>query len=380
MSSPATDPAPLPRQAPTSPPEPAPLRVAIVGTGNIARFHARALLAEPERAVLVAAVDVDPEALESFRSRHAIPRGYADLDRMLTAERPDLVHVCTPPGVHRAQVEACLGAGSSVLVEKPPALSLAEAEKMAAAEGGEHGPWMATVFQHRFGSGALRLRALMDAGVLGRPLVATCHTTWFRPQEYFDLPWRGKWETEGGGPTLGHGIHQTDLLLALLGEWTEVSAVVRRQARDVETEDVSLARVDFANGAVASVVTSLLSPQEESRIRIDFERATVELTHLYGYGDDDWRLTPAPGFEEEVTAAWDAAEHGVNSGHHAQVVRVLDALRDGTPPPVTSRDALSSLRLVAAVYASSFEGRPVTPADLGPESSFHDRMNGGRSL
>jgi predicted dehydrogenase len=299
---------------------------------------------------------------------------------MLTAERPDLVHGGPPPGLHRAQVEACRGAGSSVLVEKPPALSLAEAEKMAAAEGGDRGPWMATVFQHRFGSGALRLRSLMDSGVLGRPLVATCHTTWFRPQEYFDLPWRGRWETEGGGPTLGHGIHQTDLLLALLGEWTEVSAVVRRQARDVETEDVSLARVDFANGAIASVVTSLLSPQEESRIRIDFERATVELTHLYGYGDDDWRLTPAPGFEEEITAVWEAGEHGVNSGHHAQIVQVLDALRAGTPPPVTSRDALSSLRLVAAVYASSFEKRPVTPADLGPGSPFHDRMNGGRSL
>ncbi|GAA1113313.1 Gfo/Idh/MocA family protein [Nocardiopsis metallicus] len=378
MSSSSSAPAPVTASAPS--PVPEPLRVAIVGTGNIARFHAQALLAEPGRAALVAAVDVDPGALESFRSRHTIPRGYADLDRMLTAERPDLVHVCTPPGIHRAQVEACLGAGASVLVEKPPALSLAEAEKMAAAEGGDRGPWMATVFQHRFGSGALRLRALIDSGVLGRPLLATCHTTWFRPQEYFDLPWRGKWETEGGGPTLGHGIHQTDLLLALLGEWTQVSAVVRRQARDVETEDVSLARVDFASGAIASVVTSLLSPQEESRIRIDFERATVELAHLYGYGDDDWRLTPAPGFEEEITTAWEAGEHGVNSGHHSQIVQVLDALRAGSPPPVTSRDALSSLRLVAAVYASSFEQRPVTPADLAPGSPFHERMNGGRSL
>ncbi|GAB3693876.1 Gfo/Idh/MocA family protein [Nocardiopsis oceani] len=378
MNSPSPEPVPGPTSDKSR--GQAPVRVAIVGTGNIARFHAEALLAEPERASVVAAVDVDPPALESFRSRHAIPRGYASLESMLVAERPQLVHVCTPPGVHRDQVEACLGAGASVLVEKPPALSLVEAEKMAAAEGGEHGPWMATVFQHRFGSGALRVRSLMEAGVLGRPLVATCHTTWFRPQEYFDVPWRGRWKTEGGGPVLGHGIHQTDLLLALLGEWTEVSAVVRRQARRIETEDVSIARVDFANGAVASVVTSLLSPQEESRIRIDFEHATVELTHLYGYGDDDWRITPAPGFEEQVAEAWEAAEHGVNSGHHSQIVRVLDALRDGSPPPVTSKESLSTLRMVAAVYASSFEGRPVTPADLGPDSPFHERMNGGRSL
>lgn len=357
-----------------------PLRVAVVGTGNIARLHAEALKAEPERAEIVSAVDVSAQALDTFRERFAVPTGYTEPEEMLRKERPDLVHVCTPPGLHRPQVEACLGAGASVLVEKPPALSLAEAEKMAAAEGGEQGPWMATVFQHRFGSGALRVADLMSSGVLGRPLVATCHTTWFRPQEYFDVPWRGRWETEGGGPTMGHGIHQMDLLLALLGEWTEVSAVVRRQARDVETEDVSMARVDFANGAIASVVNSLLSPQEESRIRIDFENATVELLHLYGYGDEDWQITPAPGCEEEVMAAWKAGPSGHNSGHHAQIVQVLDALRSGVAPPVTAAESLRTLRLVAGVYASSFEGRPLTPDELGPASPFHDRMSGGRSL
>lgn len=100
-------------------PAPEPLRVAITGTGNITRLHTEALLAEPERAAPVAAVDVAPGAPEPFRSRHAIPRGYADPDRMLPARRPDPVHVCAPPGVHRAQVEACLGVGASVLVEKP---------------------------------------------------------------------------------------------------------------------------------------------------------------------------------------------------------------------------------------------------------------------
>ncbi len=93
-----------------------------------------------------------------------------------------------------------------------------------------------TVFQHRFGSGAQRLRALAAAGALGRPLLAVCHTTWFRDQAYFDVPWRGRWETEGGGPTMGHGIHQLDLLLSVLGEWAEVSAVARRQARRYDTD------------------------------------------------------------------------------------------------------------------------------------------------
>src|SRR5579875_3386597 len=108
---------------------------------------------------------------------------------------------------------------------------------------------------------------------------------------------------------MGHGIHQMDMVADILGDWTEVSAVARQQARRMETEDLSLAHVTFASGAVASVINSVLSPREESYLRFDFERATVELTHLYGYGDADWRLTPAPG-AEEVLDAWEAGERG----------------------------------------------------------------------
>jgi predicted dehydrogenase len=351
------------------------ITVAIVGTGNIARIHLDALRALDGQAEVIAAADTDAARLREFCSRHGIAVSRASLAELLDAARPDLVHLCTPPGVHAEQAVSCLRAGSSVLVEKPPALSLAELELMAAAEG-RRGPWLATVFQHRFGSGARRLRAMIRAGVLGRPLLAVCHTTWFRDQAYFDVPWRGRWDTEGGGPTMGHGIHQVDLLACLLGDWAEVSAIARRQARRVETEDLSLAHVTFASGAVASVVNSVLSPREESYLRFDFERATAELSHLYGYGDDDWRITPAPGCEADVLAAWKAGERGVPSGHRAQFSAVLRSLRDRTAPPVTSGGALRTMRLVAGVYASAFLGRPVHPGDLGPESPFYHRMDG----
>jgi predicted dehydrogenase len=355
------------------------VRAAIVGTGNIARVHAEALHAlrdDGSGAVeLVAGVDVDTDRLAAFAAAHDLGERFTDLDEMLRVVRPDLVHVCTPPGLHRQQVQACLAAGATTVVEKPPALTLAELDELAAAESTD-GPWVATVFQHRFGSGARRLQELMATGVLGRPLLALCHTTWFRPQSYFDVPWRGRWDTEGGGPTMGHGIHQMDLLVALLGEWTSVSAIARKQARVVDTEDLSMAHVTFANGAAAGVVNSVVSPREESYVRIDFERATVELTHLYGYGDDDWRITPVPGSEESVTAAWKAGEVGVRSGHRAQFAHVLRCLREHRPPPVTSADARRTMQLVAGVYASAFTGRPVTPAELDASSPFHARMQG----
>lgn len=368
-----------------------PVRVAIVGTGNIAAVHAKALAALSAgtagtagtggagipAAAIVAAMDTDDSRLGPFCAEFGIPAGYRDLAGLLSRARPDLVHVCTPPAAHLDIAIACLRAGASALVEKPPVLSLREFDQVAAAEGGP--PWFATVFQHRFGSGQRRLRSLAASGALGRPLLAICHTTWFRDQAYFDVPWRGRWDTEGGGPTMGHGIHQMDMLLDVLGEWAGVSAIARTQARRMATEDLSLAHVTFASGAVASVVNSVLSPREESYLRFDFERATVEVTHLYGYGDDDWRITPAPGFEDEVLAAWKHAEHGARSGHAAQFALVLAALREGRRPPVPPDAARRTMALVAGIYASAFTGRPVTPGDLAPGAAFYNEMNAGWS-
>jgi predicted dehydrogenase len=357
-----------------------PVTVALVGTGSIAGVHIQALRALGDPVTVVAATDTDSAALRDFCARHEIPAAYDGVAEMLDAARPDLVHVCTPPGAHADQAITCLNAGSSVLVEKPPALSLSEMHAIATAQG-EHGPWFAAVFQHRFGSGARRLKKLIDDGALGRPLLAVCSTAWFRDQSYFDEPWRGRWDTEGGGPTMGHGIHQMDLLCYLLGDWSQVSAVARRQSRRTQTEDLSLAHVTFASGAVASVVNSVLSPREESYLRFDFERATVELTHLYGYRDEDWRITPAPGADSTVHAAWQAGEHGVASGHQAQFGHVLRAVAEGSAPPVTLSEALRSMQLVAAIYASAFSDRTIRPADLGPSSPFYRRMDGdGRAV
>jgi predicted dehydrogenase len=369
----------------------APARVAIVGTGNIARIHVEALRSLPGQADVVAGVDVDRTRLAAFAAEHGIEEQYDDLGELLRQAKPDLVHLCTPPGLHFQHAQRCLEAGVSVLAEKPPVLSLHELDQLAVAAGsgrqstgtggpGGHsmgGPWFAAVFQHRFGSSARRLSSLAAAGVLGRPLLALCHTTWFRDQAYFDVAWRGRWDSEGGGPTMGHGIHQMDLMLSVLGDWAEVSAVARRQARQMETEDLSLAHVIFANGAAASVVNSVLSPREESYLRFDFERATVELTHLYGYSDDDWRVTPAPGHERAVLTAWKAGEAGLPSGHHAQFAEVLRCLRDGAPPPVTLAASRQTLALVAGIYAAAFGHHPVRPQDLGPASPFYTRMDGG---
>ncbi|GAA3817131.1 hypothetical protein GCM10022206_64500 [Streptomyces chiangmaiensis] len=203
------------------------IKAAVVGAGAIARgahLPALARLAAEGEVEIVAAVDIDADALERLCAERGIPHAYHDLGRMLAERRPDLVAVCTPPALHREQTVAALRAGAWVWCEKPPMPVLADFDAVEAEEGTNGGPYAAIVFQHRFGSGARHVRRLLAGRAMGRPLVAHCQTTWYRDAAYYAVPWRGRWRTEGGGPAMGHGIHQMDLLLDLLGPWREARA------------------------------------------------------------------------------------------------------------------------------------------------------------
>ncbi|WP_436530875.1 Gfo/Idh/MocA family protein [Actinoplanes sp. HUAS TT8] len=343
-------------------------RAAIVGTGAIAAAHASALRKHASRVDLVAVADLVPERAAAFAETWGPLATYRDLSELLRVPL-DLVHLCTPPATHATLIAECLRAGVGVLVEKPPVLSLQEIDAISDRSGR-----VGTIFQHRFGTGAARLRELIKRGDLGRPLLATCHTLWYRDDEYYEVPWRGRWATEGGGPTMGHGIHQFDLLLSVLGPWQRISAVAARRSRPIETEDVSMALVEFADGTIASVVNSVVSPRQTSTLRFDFEHATVELEHLYGYSDLDWKITPAPGYGD-LTGLFPGT--GTEKSSHAdQLAAVLDALDAGEPLPVTLPETRLTMEFIAALYASAATGKPVGRGEIGPDHPFAARMNG----
>jgi len=366
--------------SPTTPYDGRRIRAAVIGTGAIARgSHLTALgaLAEQGEVEVVAAVDIDAKAVEAFCAAGGVPHGYTDLDRMLREQRPDLVTICTPPTLHRDQTVAALRAGAWVWCEKPPVPTLADFDAVEAEEGREAGPYASIVFQHRFGSGTRHVRRLLDGQDLGRPLVAHCQTTWYRDTAYYAVPWRGRWETEGGGPAMGHGIHQMDLLLDLLGPWSEVRAMAGRLVHDVETEDVSTALLRFENGTMATVVNSVLSPDEVSRIRIDCERATVELTHLYGHSNADWRITPAPDATGAEVAAWRDFGPDVPSSHLAQLRELVAGMRAGQRPRSSGADGRTSLELITSLYKSAFTDTTVERGEIGPGDPYYTALHGG---
>ncbi|MEV6281434.1 Gfo/Idh/MocA family oxidoreductase [Kribbella sp. NPDC051770] len=347
------------------------LKVAVVGAGGISRRHAEAF-ASTGRTTLVGVADIVAANAQALADKHG-SKPFGSVTELLAAVDPDLVTVTTPPGSHAEIAIEVLAAGKSVLLEKPPVLSLAELDAVAEAERSSEGS-VYVVFQHRHGSGAVRAAELLAAGTLGAPQVAVCETLWFRPRPYFDPEWRGTWVGEGGGPTLGHGIHQIDLLLHLLGPWKTINATAVRLDRPVEFEDVSMASVIFESNAVATVINSLLSPQELSRIRIDTTGGSLEVNHLYGYKDADWKYTPAPDAADTWTSS---AGEDVASSHEAQLGRLVDDLLAGRTHDTTLESTRPTMEFVTALYASALTGQAVRRADLVPGHPFYQALNGG---
>lgn len=352
-------------------------RAVLAGTGSIADAHVRAIEGTQGRVTLVAAADLDATRVRDFGARHHLAETFTDYATMLRAVQPDLVLVATPPGQHAPMSIAAMEAGASVWCEKPLCGSLAEIDAIAAAEQ-RTGRFTSSVFQMRFASSTAHLRALADSGQLGRPLVAVCNTLWFRDAAYYAAPWRGTWANELGGPTMGLGIHAMDHLLHLLGDWTEVRAVAATLDRAIEVEDVSMALVTFANRAMASIVNSALSPRQETYLRLDYQKATVELTHLYSYTRDNWRFTLASGAHEEgLVQAWQSFPPDIGSTHAAQLTALVSDMDAGRRPLTSGREARRTLELLTAIYKSAFTGEIVRAGSIVPGDRFYHAVHGG---
>lgn len=355
-----------------------PIRTAVVGAGGIAQGkHLPALRGLGDRVELVAIVDMDADRAREVAEEWEAPSSYTTVPEMLAEVQPDLVVVCTPPGSHTEAVIRSLDAGASVWCEKPPTLSVAEYDAILEHEG-EDGPYAAYVFQHRFGSAAQTLRSQIAAGDLGAPLIGICHTLWYRDTAYYDVAWRGKWETEGGGPAMGHGIHQMDLMLSLLGDWTEINATMATLHHNVETEDVSFAHVTFESGAIVSVVNSVLSPRETSYLRFDFTDATVEVEHVYGYDNSHWKWTPARHVDPASVGAWEPTQN-LASSHAVQLEELVTSLERGERPAASGHDGRRVLELIAGLYQSAITGQRVKRSELTPDNPFYSSMNGTSS-
>ena len=352
-------------------------RAVLVGTGGIGEAHVRAVEFTQGRVQLVAACDIDVTRANDFCTKFKIPAAHTDYATMLREEKPDIVLIAAPPGLHADMSIAAMEVGAWALSEKPLCASLAEFDRIAAAEKST-GQRTACVFQMRFASSNTHVRNLLNAGTFGRPLVATCNTLWYRDAAYYAVPWRGRWATELGGPTMSQGIHTMDQLLHLFGEWSEVKAVTDTLYHNIEVEDVSMAHVKFANGARASIINSSVCPRQETYLRLDCEKATVELTHLYAYKQENWKMTPAdPDHSTDLQSAWGKFPDDVGSTHGAQLVAMVADMDHDQVPLTSGAEARRTIEFLTAIYKSAFTDTTVKRGSIKPGDPFYTALHGG---
>ena len=350
------------------------LRVGIAGCGAISRNHLEAFRALHD-VQIVGVCDVDPERARATAAAWDVPAAVSSVGELL-ALGLDLVSVCTPHPTHEDVVLQAAAAGVHVLCEKPIAIELASAERMVAACDAAE-VLLGVLFQRRFWPAAQRIRAAIDDGTLGRPIMGQCSVMLQREPEYYSRDaWRGTWASDGGGVLMTQAIHYIDLLQWFLGDVAEVYGKINtyKHGGHIEVEDSATAVITFTSGAMATLEASTaVSPSLGVQLRITGETgASASLTEFPEGSDgrvDLWAvgetISTEPAHPEGSHPNVDLASiNGQLIPHHTTQVRdFVQALRDGTDPAITGQDATKALRILLAVYESSRSGLPVRFAD-----------------
>jgi predicted dehydrogenase len=352
------------------------VRTALVGCGKVGQTHAAALRDLPE-SEFVAVCDRDGGRADAFAGRYST-RAFTDVGAMLRASRPEAVLVCTPHPLHAEAAVAAAEAGTHVLVEKPMAACLADCDAMLAAARGA-GVRLGVISQRRFYEPVQRMKAALDAGKIGRPVLGVfCMFSWRDRAYYQSDPWRGRWDTEGGGVLVNQSPHMLDLLQWFLGDITEISGCWANLNHPyIEVEDTALAMIRFANGGLGSVVTSLsqqpgiytkvhVHGSNGASVGVETDRGATFIAGVSAVAEpplnDLWTI---PG-EEHLLAEFQAEDRArfaaIDPATHYHALQIQDFLRaviDGRPPLVTGEDGRTVVAMVAAIYRSQRERRPI---------------------
>ncbi|MET3899338.1 putative dehydrogenase [Devosia sp. UYZn731] len=327
--------------------------VAIIGVG-IGRSHiVEGYITNPDKFKVVVLCDLNVERMTPIADEFGIERRVTSFDEVLAMDDIDIIDICTPPMLHYPMVMAALQAGKHVICEKPLVGSLEQVDAVIAQEKISKGKLM-PVFQYRFGDGIEQAKAIIDAGIAGKPYVGTVETLWTRGPDYYAVPWRGKWATELGGVLMTHAIHQHDLFTYLMGDIKRLFGRVATRVNDIEVEDCVTASLELESGALGSFTATLGSADEITRLRFAFENVTFESDHeAYNPGDKVWKILPRnPQTKAKIDALLKDWVH-VPSRFQTQMARFHDALTGKAELPVTSKDSRRALELVTAFYQSS---------------------------
>lgn len=341
------------------------IQYAIVGCGHIAEKHVQAIEAV-EGAELTAVCDQDPRRLEPFAAKGI--QSFTDMAEMLASASVDVVNICTPSGLHAALAIQAAHAGKHVVVEKPIALTLEDADVILQACE-RNGVQLAVVHPNRFRPAMRELRRRVDEGAFGAFSHANATVRWNRNQKYYEqAPWRGT-RAMDGGVLMNQAIHNLDLMLWLMGEVEEVSSYQATRFRDIEAEDVSVSVLRFASGALGVIEAAVtLYPRNfEESLALFGETGTAVVSGTTANWIKAWKFADKTDGESEETIRRINDDPWGVSGHQAIIRDMTTAVREGRKPVVSGKDGRKALELVIACQRAADLGRPVYISELRQE-------------
>ncbi len=351
------------------------LRFALVGCGRISARHSQ-LLGEGKitGAELVAAADIDRSKAQVIGEKYNVP-AFEDMHKMMEEVEPDVVVVLTESGNHAKHVIALAEHGKHIVVEKPMALRLADADRMISACDNNRVK-LFVVKQNRFNVPVVRLREAVENARFGKLVMGTVRVRWCRPQAYYDQAgWRGTWAQDGGVLT-NQASHHIDLLEWMMGRVSKVSAMTARQLVDIEAEDTAVVVLEFANGALGIIeATTATRPKDlEGSISILGEKGSVEIGGFAVNEMKIWNFTTPEEGDQDVLTKYSVNPPDVYGfGHHAYYQHVVDAIRADGPNLVDGLAGRRSLELINAIYESVETGQTVS-LQFSPRHSRLGRM------
>ena len=340
------------------------MKFALIGCGRIAVNHIKAVANNGLE--MVAICDIVPEQIDVLFEKTGYTKDvlrYSDYKVML-AEHPEieLVAVATDSGVHAEITLYCIDHGVNVIVEKPMAMSMTDADEIV-KRSQETGVVVSVCHQNRFNIAIQEMRHALEAGRFGKLSHGSINVRWNRGKDYYDqASWRGKWASDGGC-LFNQCIHGIDLLRWMMGdEVEEVYGVTKQQFHDyLECEDVGMAVVKFKNGAIGTIEGTVnVYPQNlEETLYLFGETGTVKIGGKSTNNIDVWNFADETDADRKNKGLEEQTSNVYGNGHTSLYGDVIDAIQNDRKPSVDAVAGRNAVEMILAIYESSVMGKPV---------------------
>ena len=361
------------------------MKYALIGCGRISPNHIAA--AKANGLEFVGICDINPKNMQDKVIKFDLGsvHTYADYHEMLEKEKPELVAIATESGKHAAIALDAIDAGCNVIIEKPIALSLKDADEII-RRGREKGVKVCASHQNRLNKSISKIREAVDKGRFGRMFYGTAHIRWCRDWEYYSrADWRGTWEQDGGA-LMNQCIHNIDLLRWMMGD--EIDEVVgmtdRLNHNYIEAEDFGIALIKFKNGSYGIIegTTDIYPRNLEETLYLFGEKGTVKAGGTSVNRIEEWLFSDQLDDSIEVKKQFNENPPNVYGfGHTPLYANVIDSIINDHDPYVTAEDGRRALELVLAIYKSAAEGSIVKlPLTDCSTIDFAGRFDSGKSM